>query len=62
MAEFLNWRGQDGTRETIDELDRADFASRKEFRAEQDRLQGEYAMAGMGGAYWSSRPCANWKD
>lgn len=58
---YLNWRGSQG-RETIDQLDRHDFASRKEYRQEQERLLGEYALAGMAGAYWSSRPCKGWRD
>lgn len=60
-AAFLNWRGAQG-RETIDELDPASFPDRAAFRAEQRRLTGEYALAGMGGAYWSSRPCKGWSD
>ena len=51
---YLNWN-----RETIDELDTSDF---KRPGDEMRRLRAEYAMAGMPGAYWSSRPCANWKD
>lgn len=61
MIRYLNWRGGQG-RETIDELSRADFPSLAAMKAEMRRLAGEYAMAGMGGAYWSSRPCNGWKD
>lgn len=61
MIVFLNWKGPQG-RETIDQMDTAEFASTKEFRAELSRLLGEYAMAGMPGVYRSSRCCANWKD
>jgi hypothetical protein len=57
---FLNWKGPQG-RETVDELDRADFADNKAFRAELNRLCSEYSMAGMA-VYSSSRACANWKD
>jgi hypothetical protein len=57
---FLNWRGPQG-RETIDQLDSTEFATRSEFRDEQSRLISEYALAGMSGAYWSTRPCANWE-
>ena len=58
---YLNWRCAQG-RETIDQLDSRDFATRKEFRAEQSRLVTEYAMAGMAGAYWSSRACKGWNE
>lgn len=58
---YLNWRGPQG-RETIDQLDSADFADWKAARAERSRLAHEYALAGMGGAYWSSRPCKGWND
>lgn len=54
---FLNWNGPDGL-ETIDELDTAEF---KKPGHEQARLKEEYAMAGMGGAYWSARPCKGWR-
>lgn len=57
---FLNWRGGAG-RETVDELDSADFENRKEFRKELNRLVSEYSMAGMA-VYTSSRACANWRD
>lgn len=60
---FINWKGGCG-RETIDEVRREDFPqmSWREFREECRRLIGEYSLAGMGGAYLSSRCCANWKD
>lgn len=60
---YINWKGPQG-RETIDEVRREHFRqmSWREFRAECRRLIGEYAMCGMGGAYLSSRCCANWKD
>ncbi len=56
---YLNWNGPTG-RETVDELDSADFATPREFRAELTRLESEYAMAGMA-VYRSSRMCANWR-
>ncbi len=59
MKIYLNWNGPQG-KETIDELNRKDFSSFKEYRAERKRLLAEYAMAGMSG-YWSQRACANWK-
>lgn len=60
---FINWKGDCG-RETIDEVRREDFSQMSwgEFREECRRLIGEYSLAGMGGAYLSSRCCANWKD
>ena len=58
---FINWKGAQG-RETIDEVRREGFPTWKEFRAECRRLIGEYALAGMAGAYLSSRCYANWKD
>ena len=61
VIEYLNWRGQQG-RETIDQIDLTTFPTWRDARAEKSRLLSEYAMAGMPGAYWSSRPCANWKD
>lgn len=56
---YLNWKGPQG-RETVDELDRADFASARDMRREVSRLISEYAMAGMGGVYSSCRKCQNW--
>ena len=57
---YLNWRGPQG-RETVDQLDPADFPTHAAFRAERDRLLGEYSMAGMGGVYASTRACSGWK-
>jgi hypothetical protein len=59
MIRYLNWKGPQG-RETIDEFDSTGMPWR-EARAERARLVDEYAMAGMPGAYWSSRMCANWR-
>jgi hypothetical protein len=53
---YLNWQ-----RETIDEIDGADFENRVKFLEEKDRLLGEYHMCGHHGAYWSRRACKNWK-
>jgi hypothetical protein len=61
MVFYLNWKGTQG-RETVDELERNDFANYKAFKVEINRLISEYAMAGMGGVYSSSRMCANWKS
>jgi len=54
---YLNWNG-----ETIDEISMSDFSEYKAYRLERKRLLSEYAQAGMGGAYWSQRPCGNWKE
>ena len=59
---YLNWTGPNNNtrdRETIDEIDRADFPTARAFRAEVRRLCGEYAMAGMD-CYPSQRACAGW--
>lgn len=57
---YFNYRGGCG-RETVDELDPADFPTRKAFRDERDRLQSEYALAGMA-VHTSSRACAGWES
>ncbi len=56
---FLNWRGAQG-RETVDQVDPAAFPDRKACNAETRRLIGEYALAGMGGVYTSTRACKGW--
>jgi hypothetical protein len=60
MTVYLNWKGPKG-RETVDQVDRADFTSAKEMRAEVRRLIGEYQLCNMA-VYSSSRPCAGWSD
>ena len=45
--------------ETIDELDRKDFNSFKEYVKEIQRLRGEYNLAGMA-VYTSQRKCKDW--
>ena len=47
--------------ETVDELDRKNFASFREFRAEARRLVSEYHLAGMN-VYRSQRCTKEWKD
>lgn len=60
--QYLNMRTSQGV-ETIDELDRKDFATFREFRKEGARLLNEYQLAFHGAQmYWSSRPCKNWKN
>jgi hypothetical protein len=61
MIYYLNWRTRWGL-ETIDELDSSDYPTAKAAAAERARLLAEYAMAGMGGAYWSRRPCKAWAE
>lgn len=56
---YFNFRGAQGL-ETVDELSREDFPSRKAFRDECERIEWEYRLAGMH-VYTSSRPCANWQ-
>jgi hypothetical protein len=53
---FINWRGPQG-RETIDSVYPEEFATRGEMRREASRLICEYALAGMPGAYTSTREC-----
>lgn len=48
---YLNWQG-----EAIDEIDSTEFPTFRDYTKEKRRLLTEYAMAGMGGAYWSQRP------
>lgn len=56
---YLNMKTNQG-RETVDELDSADFETRKAFRKECSRLIGEYNLCNMA-VYQSTRACANWK-
>jgi len=56
---YLNWQGPAG-RETLDELDPADFKTYRELLAESRRLISEYALAGMA-VYSSSRACKGWR-
>lgn len=51
---FINWRGGAGV-ETIDSVDPAEFPDMESARREASRLICEYALAGMPGAYQSSR-------
>ncbi len=56
---YLNMKTQYGI-ETVDELNRKDFGSRKEFNAEARRLVSEYQLAGMN-VYRSQRCTKDWK-
>jgi hypothetical protein len=57
---YINTR-QYGSVETIDELSRSDFESRKAFNDEVHRLLDEYRLAGMA-AYASSRCTKAWRE
>ena len=56
---FLNWKGPQG-RETVDEINVSEFASRRAAMRYAATLQREYAIAGMF-VYTSTRKCGNWK-
>ena len=56
---YFNMKTQYGV-ETVDELDRKDFASFREFREEGRRLVKEYQIAGMN-VYRSQRCTKDWK-
>jgi hypothetical protein len=58
MTRYLNMRTASGV-ETVDELNRDDFNSHKEFRKELRRLVGEYHLCGMG-VYISQRCTKEW--
>lgn len=61
MIRYLNTKLY-GQVETIDQLDRNDFNSYREFRQEQRRLIVEYNLAGgYGDLYWSQRCVKGWK-
>ena len=60
MTKYLNLKTSYGV-ETVDHLDRADFNSYKEFRAELLRLIREYHTGGMG-VYASSRATKEWRE
>lgn len=57
---YFNMRTSHGV-ETIDQIDREDFKTYKEYRDEVSRLRSEYAMAGMN-VYSSSRCTKEWKE
>ena len=51
-----------GVTETIDELNINDFSFYREYTTELKRLRNEYAIAGYGSPYWSSRSTKEWRD
>lgn len=62
MKKYMN-RRDSRYRETVDELDSADFPSNREFYAECRRLLSEYRMADPAADYTaSSRACRGWRD
>ena len=56
---YLNLKTSQGT-ETVDELNKADFSTRKEFKKELWRLASEYRLCGQS-VYFSQRACKDWK-
>lgn len=61
MIRYINFKGQGGQIETVDQLDSKDFTTAKDFRIELKRLINEYRLTG-GGEYWTSqRACKDWK-
>lgn len=56
---FLNLKTTQG-RETVDQFDKQECQSSKEYRAYVRSMVAEYQLAGMN-VYSSSRCCANWK-
>lgn len=59
MKTFLNLKTSQG-RETVDEFEKAEGQTAKEYRAYVRSMVREYQIAGMN-VYSSSRCCANWK-
>lgn len=57
---YFNMKTQYGV-ETVDELDRKDFVSFREFSDESRRLYSEYQLAGMN-VYRSQRCTREWKE
>ena len=59
MKTFLNLKTSQ-VRETVDQFDKVEGRTAKEYRAYVRSMIAEYRMAGMN-VYSSSRCCANWK-
>jgi hypothetical protein len=55
---YFNLKTNQGT-ETVDEINRKDFKTYKEYKIELRRLIGQYFMAGMN-VYTSQRACKDW--
>lgn len=58
MKRYFNLKTQYGV-ETIDEINRNDFSSYKEYINELRRLKREYHLSGMN-VYISQRACKDW--
>jgi len=58
MKIYLNLKTNYGT-ETVDQVNREDFNSFKEYKAELNRLIYEYHICGMP-VYKSQRACKDW--
>ena len=56
---YLNFRSNYGV-ETVDQLEKKDYDTVKEFRKELNRLVAEYSLAGMN-VYLSQRCTNDWK-
>ena len=60
--QYLNAKTSQGV-ETIDELNRNDFKTFKEYKAEGARLLEEYRLAFHSGEiYWSNRCTKEWRQ
>jgi hypothetical protein len=59
MKTFLNMKSSQG-RETVDEFEKQEGQSVREYLAYAREMVKEYQIAGMD-VYRSSRCCANWK-
>lgn len=46
MTRYINFKGQQGV-ETVDQLERQDFSTYREFKKELNRLLTEYRLSGM---------------
>ncbi len=57
---YLNLKKSEGV-ETIDELNKKDFDSTKDFRTELKRLAAEYRICGMQ-VYISQRSTKEWRE
>ena len=57
---YFNYRGSQGV-ETVDELDKKDFNTHKEYREERRRLLKEYRLSGMD-VYLSQRSTKEWRN
>lgn len=62
MVRYINFKGQAGQVETVDQLDSKDFATVKEFRKELKTLLSEYNLAFNGGCYTSQRASKEYKS